>query len=89
MTIKEKARKTKEFAQAHTYEIVYVGYIVGCVALGYWTAKKVANVWNADVQRAVEHETLRVAVAAGHEFRFDPKTDLLWDVTLRPDMKAG
>ena len=89
MGLKQKAQKTKEFASTHAYEIVYVGYVVGCFALGYWTTKKFVQAYNADIQRAVEHETLRMAVAAGHEFQFDPKANTLWDVTIRPDMKAG
>jgi hypothetical protein len=89
MTLKQKARKTKEFAQRHGYEIAYVTYVVGCFALGYWGTKKFVDAYNADVQRAVEHETLRMAVAAGHDFQFDPKSNTLWDVTIRPDMKVG
>lgn len=89
MTIKQKARKTKEFALAHGYEIAYVTYIVGCVALGYWTTKKFVESYNAAVEREVDHRTLFNAAAAGHEFQFDPQANTLWDVTIRPDMKAG
>lgn len=89
MGLKQKAKQTKEHVSRYRYEYAYSLYIAGCVALGYWTTKKVFQGYQAQVQQAVEHETLRMAVAAGHEFQFDPKANLLWDVTIRPDMKAG
>jgi len=89
MTFKQNARKTKEFAQAHGYEIAYATYCVAAFAFGYWVTKKSIQAYNANVMQAVEHETLRMAVAAGHEFTYDPQANLLWDVTIRPDMKAG
>lgn len=89
MTIKQKARTTKEFVKRNGYEIAYVSYIVGCIALGYWGAKKFAQTYNAAVEQQVSHETLRMAVAAGHEFRFDPQANVLYDVTINPTMKAG
>lgn len=89
MNIKQKARKTAEFAKAHGYEIAYVTYIVGCVALGYWTTKKFIDGYNAAVEKEVSHETLRMAVAAGHKFHYDPQANVLYDVTINPTMKAG
>lgn len=89
MTIRQTARKTKEFAQAHGYEIAYAAYIVGCVAFGYWGTKKFIQSYNAAVDQQVSHETLRMAVAAGHEFRYDPTANMLYDVTINPTMKAG
>ena len=86
MTLKQNARKTKEFVQAHGYEIAYATYIVGCVALGYWTTKKFVQTYNAAVQQEVSHETLRMAVAAGHKFHYDPQANLLWDFTINPQM---
>lgn len=89
MGLKQKAQRTKQFASDHAYEIVYVSYLVGCFALGYWGTKKYLQAYNAQVQQAVDHATLFNAAAAGHEFQFDPNTNTLWDVTIRPDMKTG
>jgi hypothetical protein len=86
MTLKQKARDTKEFVQAHGYEIAYATYIVGCFALGYWTTKKYVQAYRSAVQQQVDHETLRMAVAAGHKFHFDPQANTLWDVTINPQM---
>lgn len=89
MTIKQSARKTKDFVQRNGYEIAYVGYVVGCFAFGYWVTKKSIQSYNARVQELVDHETLRMAVAAGHEFRFDPTANVLYDVTINPLNKAS
>lgn len=40
----------------------------------------------ADLSDArVKYNTLYEAVAAGHNFRYEPETNNLWDITLRTD----
>ena len=93
MKNKLKAVKDRTVNFYHDHEVgciyaAYAAYVVACFVGGYAIQKKINAQQQAAFDYAVSQETLRLGVAAGHKFKYEPETDTLWDITLRPD-KAG
>ena len=85
-----KAVKDRAVNFYHDHEVgciyaAYAAYVATCFAAGYMIQKKVNEQQQAAFDYAVSQETLRLGVAAGHKFKYEPETDTLWDITLRPD----
>lgn len=90
-TLKNIKDKTVKFVNDHEVGCIYAAYTVwvaACFAGGYVIQKKINEQQQAAFDYAVSSEMLRLGVAAGHDFKYEPETDTLWDITLRPD-KAG
>lgn len=90
-TLRKIKDKTVNFVNKHPEGCVYTAYavyVVACFAGGYVIQKKINAHQQAAFDYAVSQETLRIGVASGHSYRYEPETDTLWDITLRPD-KAG
>ena len=85
-----KSVRTRAVNFYHDHEVgciytAYAAYVALCFAAGYTIQKKVNAAQQAQFDYAVSQETLRLGVAAGHKFKYEPETDTLWDITLRPD----
>lgn len=90
-TLKRAKDRTVKFVNDHEVGCVYTAYaayVVACFVGGYVIQKKINEHQQAAFDYAVSQETLRIGVASGHKYRYEPDTDTLWDITLRPD-KAG
>ena len=90
-TLKKAKDRTVKFVNDHEVGCIYAAYaayVAVCFAAGYTIQKKINQQQQAAFDYAVSQETLRLGVAAGHKYKYEPETDTLWDITLRPD-KAG
>jgi hypothetical protein len=80
--------RIKNYVQKNRDEIV-AGTAAAAVLVVYVVAVKSVYTLMQHDQMVTEHyNQLRLCVAAGHKFEFDPVTDTLWDLTLNPN-KVG
>lgn len=88
LKLKEKAGKTADFVKQNPYEVAYATYIVGCFVTGMVISRKIKNHFEYVQRLETSREDLRMAVAAGHKFKYDPVANELWDITIRTDKAA-